>query len=78
MEVILLRDVIKVGDKGEVVRVRDGFARNFLIPRQLAMAATRANRLFVEEHKVMATKRREKKKAEAEEQAGKIKVKSSI
>ena len=72
MELILTKDVDKVGRKGEVVRVRDGFARNFLIPRCLAIAATRANQEFVGEQKVRAEKRREKEKAEAQKAAEKL------
>lgn len=62
MELILLRDVDKVGRQGDVVRVRDGFARNFLIPHSLALPATRAGEKFVEEQKLRASKRREKEK----------------
>lgn len=72
MELILLQDVEKVGRKGEVVRVRDGFARNVLIPRKLALAATDENQTFVEEHKKRAEIRREKEKAAAQAQADKI------
>jgi large subunit ribosomal protein L9 len=43
MNVILLEPVEKLGDAGEVVRVKPGFARNFLIPRGLALPATQAN-----------------------------------
>lgn len=66
MELILTKDVEKVGRKGEVVRVRDGFGRNFLIARSLAIPSTRANKEFVSEQKVRAEKRREKAKAEAQ------------
>ena len=66
MELILTENVEKVGRKGDVVRVRDGFARNFLIPRSLGVPATRANREFVEEQKGRAQKRREKEKVEAQ------------
>lgn len=65
MEVILLQDVEKVGRKGDVVRVRDGFARNFLIPRNLVTAATRSNRQFIEEQKLRSAKRKEKEKTDA-------------
>jgi len=44
MEVILLERVEKLGQMGEVVRVKDGFARNFLLPRKKALRATDANR----------------------------------
>ncbi len=66
MELILTENVEKVGRKGDVIRVRDGFALNFLIPRSLAVPATRANREFVDEQKVRVQKRREKEKAEAQ------------
>ena len=44
MEIILLERVEKLGQMGEVVRVKDGFARNFLLPRKKALRATEANR----------------------------------
>lgn len=72
MEVILTKDVQHVGRKGEVVRVRDGFARNFLIPQSVAIPATRSNQEFVTEQKARAEKRREKEKAEAEKLAEKL------
>lgn len=79
MELILTENVEKVGRKGDVVRVRDGFARNFLIPRSLAVPATRANQEFVEEQRGRAQKRREKEKAEAQSLAEKLQaVKISI
>ena len=47
MEVILREDVEKLGNRGEVVKVAAGYARNFLLPRRLAVAATDANRKIV-------------------------------
>ena len=44
MEVILLERVAKLGQMGETVRVKDGFARNFLLPRHKALRATEANK----------------------------------
>jgi large subunit ribosomal protein L9 len=44
MEVILLERVAKLGQMGDTVRVRDGFARNFLLPRGKALRATGANK----------------------------------
>lgn len=73
MDVILLKDVEKVGRKGEVVKVRDGYARNFLLPRSLALHSTYENRKFVEEHRERARKRFAKEKAAAEEKAAKMK-----
>jgi len=66
MELILLKDVNNLGRKGETVRVRDGFARNFLIPQKVALPSTQAGKEFVAEQKMRAEKRRAKEKAEAE------------
>lgn len=49
MEIIMLQDVEKVGDKHTVVKVKDGFGRNFLIPKGLAIIANKANRGRLEE-----------------------------
>ena len=51
MEVILLQDVEKVGDKLEIVSVKPGFGRNYLIPRGLAMVANKSNRSKIDEIK---------------------------
>lgn len=79
MEVILLNNVDKLGRKGEVVRVRDGYGRNFLIPRGYALESTEVNQVFVAEQKERAAKRFEKEKKQAEEVAAKLgKVKLKI
>ncbi len=67
MEVLLITDVLHVGRKGDVVRVRDGFGRNYLIPRHYALPATRANRTFMDEQRVRVEARRTKERAAAEE-----------
>src|SRR4051812_37545749 len=72
MELMLTQDVENVGRKGDVVRVRDGYARNFLIPRKLATPSTRANQEFVEEQKVRVARRREKAKSQAQTAAEKL------
>ena len=72
MELILLQDVEKVGRKGQVVRVRDGFARNVLIPRKFALVCTPANELFVNDQKKRAEIRLEKEKALATAKAEKL------
>lgn len=80
MELILLKDIEKVGRKGEVVRVRDGFGRNFLLARGLGIQATSANREFVAEQRQRSENRKEKEKNSAltrAEQLKKIKVKIS-
>ena len=66
MEVILREDYISLGYIGDTVRVRRGFARNFLIPRGIAVEATSGNERQVK-HKLSAiVAKRIKKKAEAE------------
>ena len=52
MEVILLERVAKLGQMGEVVRVKDGFARNYLLPKGKALRATEANKSKFEGMKV--------------------------
>ena len=57
MQVILLKDVDNLGKAGDVVKVKPGFGRNFLIPRELAVEATRKSKNFLEsEKKKLATK----------------------
>ena len=73
MEVILLKDVEKVGRKGDVLRVRDGFGRNFLLPQGFALLSTRSNQKFIEEQKARTSKRRSAEKQKAEDQAEKLK-----
>ncbi len=67
MELLLIQDVMHVGRKGDVVKVRDGFGRNYLIPRHYALPATRANRVFIEEQRTRVEARRVKERAAAEE-----------
>ncbi len=69
MEVILRDDIEKLGSRGQVVNVADGFARNFLLPRRLAVPATEANRKIVEQERQAALRREAKEKAAAEELA---------
>jgi len=52
MEVILLERIAKLGQMGEVVRVKDGFARNFILPSGKALRATKENRSRFESMKV--------------------------
>ena len=51
MEVILREDIDKLGSRGQVVKVAPGFARNFLLPRRMAVAATDANKKIVEQER---------------------------
>jgi len=62
MEVILRDHVEKLGKRGEIVKVSDGYARNYLLPRKLALPATDGNRKHVErERKIMETREAEEK-----------------
>ena len=67
MEVILREHVDHLGKRGEIVKVADGYARNYLLPRKLALPATDGNRKHVErERKIMETREaQEKSGAEA-------------
>lgn len=66
MKVILLEDVSKVGRRGEVRDVSDGYARNFLIPKKLALGATAGNLKNLEHIKHQANAKADRAKAEAE------------
>jgi large subunit ribosomal protein L9 len=72
MEVILREDVANLGHRGEVVRVADGYGRNFLLPRKLAMQATEANKAVIEQMKVAAARRSATEKAQAQDLVAKI------
>jgi len=65
MEVILLDNVEKLGSRGQLVKVADGFGRNFLLPKKLAVAATPQNRKWVEQQRVRFLKLEAKEKADA-------------
>lgn len=72
IQVVLQQDVSKLGKSGELVRVRPGFARNYLLPRQLAVAATSAAVHRIEHDRAVALARAEKGKKEAREVADRI------
>jgi large subunit ribosomal protein L9 len=72
MEVILLERVAKLGHMGEVVRVKDGFARNFLLPKGKALRATEANRKRFESMKVDLEAHNLEQKGEATKVADKL------
>jgi large subunit ribosomal protein L9 len=66
MEVILKEDVNNLGHRGDVVKVADGYGRNYLLPKKLAMEATTANKAVIEQMKASAVRRSAKEKTEAE------------
>lgn len=72
LQVILQSDVPNLGASGELVKVRPGFARNFLLPRQLAVPATTAQVNRINHEKAVAVARAEKNKKEAQALAEKI------
>ena len=72
MEVILREDVPQVGLRGDIVSVKDGYARNYLLPRKLAMPATAANRQQVAAMKAAAARREVKEKSSAESLASQL------
>ena len=69
MEVILREDIDKVGHRGQVVKVAPGFARNYLLPKRLAVPATEANKKIVEQERQAALRRDAKEVADAQELA---------
>jgi len=78
MEVILLQRVAKLGQMGEVVRVKDGFARNFLLPQGKALRATKDNRSKFEGMKAQLEASNLEQKKDADVVAGKLNGKSFI
>jgi large subunit ribosomal protein L9 len=69
MEVILRQDVDKLGSRGQMVKVAPGYARNFLLPNKIAVAATEANRKIVEQERLAHVRKEAKQKGEAEDLA---------
>ena len=72
MEVILLEKVTKLGDPGDLVNVKSGYARNFLIPSRKAVRANDENKAEYEERKILIEEAEEKRKALALEIAEKV------
>ena len=72
MEVILREDVPNLGLRGEVVKVADGYGRNYLLPRNMAMQATEANKAVIEQMKAAAERRSATEKAQAEALVAKL------
>ena len=72
MEVILKEDVDNLGHRGDVVKVAEGYGRNFLLPRKLAMQATEANKAVIEQMKAAAARRSASEKAVAEALVAKL------
>jgi large subunit ribosomal protein L9 len=67
MEVILKEDVAKLGSRGDVVKVAEGYGRNFLLPHRLAIEANEGNKKVIEQMRAASVRRSAKEKAQAEE-----------
>lgn len=76
MQVILKKDVKGTGKTGDVVKVSDGYARNMLIPKGLAVEATKANVRSLEKAKAQQAEEEAEKRAEAQKQAELLKGKA--
>jgi large subunit ribosomal protein L9 len=72
MEVILRQDVDKLGRRGEVVKVTEGYGRNFLLPRGLALAVNDTNRAMIDKERKANDARLAKEKSESQAIADKI------
>ena len=72
MLVILRENVSNLGRVGDVVKVADGYARNFLLPRKLGVAADAKNVAAIEHHRKMLDKKRRAQKAVAQEMSAKL------
>lgn len=69
MEVILLENIETLGLRGQIVKVADGYGRNYLLPKKMAVAATPQNRKWVEQQRVRFLKLEAKERGEAEDLA---------
>lgn len=69
MEIILREDLEKLGQRGSIVKVADGYARNYLLPKKLAVPATDANRKIVEQERQAWLRKEAKIKVDAEDLA---------
>jgi large subunit ribosomal protein L9 len=72
MDVLLREDVDNLGHRGDVVRVRAGYGRNYLLPQGLATKATSGNKRMIEEQRRVLAKREQRERMSAEGEAGKL------
>jgi large subunit ribosomal protein L9 len=72
MELILRKTVDTLGEEGDIVKVKAGYARNYLIPKKIAVIANKANRNLLDQEKATIAARREKQRQESETLSKKI------
>jgi large subunit ribosomal protein L9 len=72
MEIILQEDVEKLGNRGQVVTVKDGYARNYLLPRKLAIAASPSNMKRLEKMRAAFAKKEATERESAQQQAAQL------
>jgi large subunit ribosomal protein L9 len=72
MELILKKTVESLGEEGDIVKVKSGYARNYLIPKKMAVLANKTNLNLLEQKKATIEARREKQRQEAESLSKKI------
>lgn len=72
MDVLLCEDVDNLGQRGQVVRVRAGYGRNYLLPQKMAIEATTGNKRMIEEQQRVLAKRENREKASAQGEASKL------
>jgi len=78
MQVVLLERVEKLGQIGDVVKVKDGFARNYLLPKKKALRATKSNLAYFDTQRAQLEGRNLERRKEAEQVGGKLKGKSFV
>lgn len=78
MQVVLLERVEKLGQMGDVVKVKDGFARNYLLPKKKALRATKANLAFFETQRTQLEARNLERRTEASAVGGKLEGKTFV
>jgi len=72
MEVILKEDVPKLGHRGDLVKVAEGYGRNFLLPKKLAIEANEGNKKVIEQMKAASVRKAQKDKTDAEALAAQL------
>src|ERR1051325_11333833 len=72
MDVLLKEDVDNLGQRGQVVRVRSGYGRNYLLPQGLAIEATTGSKRIIDEQRRLLAKREQRERASAQTEADRL------